>query len=426
MSPRVLGALLWPPWLQDWLRYQFVPALGLQPRTLLLGVWRGASDALLFILLVLGALLGSRLYMAGQYTLPPAVQSTVLQWAAVADIVARQADVPREVPLVIWYKENSLQRANPDNCTGIIGAYDLVRSGALPCFAPGPITGLEIARQLALAAAEFKSRCPDIHYYSQDPALIKRCYFAYNAGVGAAARLDPDESAYVMNDFDEAHRQMLYREVELGTVRVTSLGAWPAHLAFQSLIAGRLDLGETPAAAPFLDASLRIYDRLVGTLWRWRRHLEAPAGMLVAPNLPTGDDRCLESTRLLGRPGLRPSLNPVAESPLLTQPIHGCAYGLAGVDISSRNPRSLLLAPMPGRLTTYTDQWQNTTIRLENDEWIVWLLHPRSYRLREGEVKRGDVLGVMGAIGYATGPHVHYAVYDRLLDAFVNPLDLLP
>ena len=139
------------------------------------------------------------------------------------------------------------------------------------------------------------------------------------------------------------------------------------------------------------------------------------------------DADCLGNGHILGRPSLRPRLNPVTDSPVLTQDTHGCSYSLPGIDISSSdNKTAVLQAPISGRLTTYTDRWYNSTIRIENDEWIVWLLHPRSYLLKEGKVKRGQNVGVMGAVGFATGPHVHYTIYDKINDTFVDPLLFVP
>jgi murein DD-endopeptidase MepM/ murein hydrolase activator NlpD len=65
---------------------------------------------------------------------------------------------------------------------------------------------------------------------------------------------------------------------------------------------------------------------------------------------------------------------------------------------------------MPGQVVTFTDQWQNTTIRIENAEWVVIMLHPRSYLVRRGDVLEGQWVGVMGAQGRATGPHVHFSI----------------
>jgi murein DD-endopeptidase MepM/ murein hydrolase activator NlpD len=112
---------------------------------------------------------------------------------------------------------------------------------------------------------------------------------------------------------------------------------------------------------------------------------------------------------------------------VLTQDIHGCSYALPGLDISSNtNQMAILQAPMPGEVTTYTDQWYNSTIRIENDDWIVILLHPRSYLISEGRVRRGQAVGIMGAVGNATGPHVHYSIYDKNQQAFVDPALFLP
>jgi hypothetical protein len=362
--------------------------------------------------------------METRYDLPVAIQETVLEWAVVSDYVARTVDIPREVPLVLWFKENSMLAVNPDNCTGIMGAYDLVRSGERPCFTPGPISELDVAAQLLVGAEEFKKRCPEIRYLTQDPATIQKCYLAYNAGVGAAARLDPTSSAYVMNNFDAAHTNMVYSDIELGTVRVTALGAWPTHLAFQSIITSQIDGEDMPVTMAIVDTRNRIFD----SLWAFFTGVDI-LNDRTTMEFPTmrdmTDQSCLGEPHT-GRISLRPNRNPVSETPILTQDVHGCSYSLPGVDISSKNRAALLQAPMPGEVTTYTDRWYNSTIRIENEEWIVWLLHPRSYLLAEGEVRRGQAVGVMGAVGNATGPHVHYTVYDKVNQTFVDPRDFLP
>lgn len=427
MSPPI-KALLLPEWLRYWLEHKLFYALGLQPYYLAIGLLRGIFDTLLLFMLGFGLLTGSRVYMTKLYALPTDTQEVVLKWAPIADYIARQSDIPREVPLVLWYKENSMQAINPELCTGIMGAYDLVRSGEYPCFEPGPISDMEVSRQLAIGAIEFKKRCPEIHYLTQDPALIKQCYFAYNAGSGAASRLDANNSAYVMNGYDASHKNMVYTDVELGTVAVTSLGAWPTHLAFQSLIISQWDSGEgtlPPMALP--DITLRLYDWLDATANHWLGSSEMGENRIVfSSDRNLGSVDCIGKPHILGRPSLRPRLNPVSESPVLTQDIHGCNYGLPGVDISSENATAVLLSPMPGAVTTYTDQWYNSTIRVENEEWIVWMLHPRSYLVNEGDVERGDAVGVMGAVGYATGPHVHFSVYDKVNQTFVDPSLFLP
>ncbi|MCA9897581.1 MAG: M23 family metallopeptidase [Ardenticatenaceae bacterium] len=428
MSPYLRMVQWLPDWFRIWIQTQVLPSLGLQPQMIVTSLFRGFLDSFLFVTLATGLLAGGRYYLEGQYALPSHIQDTVIKWAPIADHIAREADIPREVPLVLWFKENSMKAENPASCTGIIGAYDLVRSGQRPCFTPGPISDLEVSEQLALAASEFKIRCPEITYLTQDPDTIKRCYFAYNAGTGAASRLDANESAYVMNNYNENYTNMVYSDVELGTVTVTALGAWPTHLAFQSLIVGQMDVEERPFSLSILNISTQIYD--LGTQ-AWRElsgtSFDEATTMKALPNLPQpNDDACLGEPHAFGRFSLRPRLNPVTEDPLLTQHMHGCDLGLPGVDISNNNLSAVLQAPMSGELTTYTDQFFNTTIRIENDEWIIWLLHPRSYFVEEGTVTRGQAVGMMGAIGYASGPHVHYTIFDKVNETFVDPLEFIP
>ncbi|MCB8968401.1 MAG: M23 family metallopeptidase [Ardenticatenaceae bacterium] len=426
MSPS-FKALLLPEWLRTWVQSQLAPVLGLAPQQAVVGVMRGVFDTLLLLLLGTGLLTGGRVYMDGQYALPRTIQATALKWAPIADQIARKADIPREVPLVLWFKENSMLAENPDSCTGIIGAYDLVRSGEHPCFTPGPISDLEVREQLTIAAQEFKERCPEITYWTHNPDTIKRCYLAYNAGAGAAQRSDPNESAYVMNNFDDAHQNMVYSDVELGTVRVTALGAWPTHLGLQSLIVTQIDTEERPLSLTLLDISTRLYDQLYAAARDWDIFRISGDGSMDFPVSRDEDSfYCLDDAHILGRPSLRPRLNPVTEDPILTQDVHGCSYGLPGLDISSNTSTAILQSPMSGYVTTYTDRWYNSTIRIENDEWIVWLLHPRSYLVEEGDVQSGQAVGVMGAVGIATGPHVHYTVYDKINETFVDPRLFLP
>lgn len=423
MSLADLGLILFPEWLRDWIRFELLPMLGLHPYQIALGTLRGMFDTIFLFSLSMSVIAGGQTYMQQQYTLPLEIQATVLKWAIISDGVARQAGIPREVPLVLWFKENSMRAVNPELCTGIMGVYDLVRSGERPCFTPGQISDFEVREQLIIGANEFKKRCPQISYYTQNPEIIKTCYFAYNAGVTAAATREADQSAYVMNNYDESYRDMVYSDIVLGTVRVEQLGAWPTHIAMQSLITSQLDGVNQPFSIALLDTTTRVYDWLSYQVSTTGTHSDV--SLQFPEYRDMGVETCL-SAPSEGKRSLRPNLNPVTESPILTQDIHGCSYALPGIDVSSRNRKALLQAPMPGEITTYTDQWYNSTIRIENEEWIVIMLHPRSYLVEEGFVRRGQPVGVMGAIGNATGPHVHYTVYDKQSEAFVDPALFIP
>lgn len=427
MSPYLKVILLLQEMIRTWWQQYIIPVIGFSPKILALGFFRGLSDSLFIVLIGLGIFSSGHFYITDHYTLPENMQETAVKWAPIADIIALEADIPREVPLVLWYKENSMLAQNPESCTGIIGAYDLVRSGRHACFTPGPISDLEVTQQLVIGAKEFKERCPEITYQTQDADLIKRCYFAYNAGTGAAARLNANESAYVMNNFDSAHQNMVYEDIELGRVVTKQLGAWPVHLALQSLIIGQWDIERPPLTFNLLALSLQAYDWGMFTLSKLTNNtLGTDISMTRPTNRSLDSESCMGKPHRLGRLSLRPRLNPVTESPIMTQDIHGCSYNLPGLDISSNNNSAILQAPIPGEVTTYTDQWYNSTIRIENDEWVVWLLHPRTYFVEDGDVKRGQAVGVMGAVGYATGPHVHYTIYDKINENFVDPTEFIP
>ncbi len=348
MSPSVKLIMLLPEWFRLWVRYQLLPFLGLGVQQMTLGALAGVFDTLLLFLIGFGFLFGGRVYMDGQYTLPKEVQITAVNWAPLSNRIAQQADIPREVPLVLWWKENAMSAVNPDSCTGIIGAYDLVRSGKHECFAPGPISDAEIFTQLTIAAREYKKRCPDITYFSQNPEAIKSCYFAYNAGIGAAAVLDANNSAYVMNLYDETHTDMVYSDVELGTVVLKQMGAWPAHLAMQSILTSQIDVEKRPFSITLLDISTRAYDWTVYNINSLFGGVFAGDGTpLIFPlQRDLAEQNCIGTAHLIGRPSLRPTLNPVSESPMLTQDIHGCNYSLPGLDISSSNSNAILQASL--------------------------------------------------------------------------------
>jgi hypothetical protein len=423
----------------QWAQQYLLPFLRVQFRLGLLGLLNGAIE-LLFVLGVPVALVtASHTYMDRQYTLPRQAQYQAVAWATVSDQIARQADIPSVVPLALWYKESGMLPANPGNCEGIMGLHDLIVTRRHACFTPGPLGAQEIQEQLALGAREFKVRCPQISYTTADPALVKQCYLAYNAG--PASRLNPDASAYVMNQYDEAHQNMLHIASTGATYRLENLGAWPTHLALESLI-----LSQRDQSAP-LTLNLALPEMLVrpalDMLVRWRDRVANWQAMPTPTNTarwagqsgstlenPWRAPRaywCLVTPHTTGEPALRPALNPVTQSPVLTQDLHGCEYGLPGLDISSKTQLDAALqSPIPGEVTTYTDRWQNTTIRIENDEWIVTLLHPRSFLVRQGRVFRGQRVGVMGMQGQATGPHVHVSIYDKMNRGYIDPGAMIP
>jgi len=423
-------------WFQHWAQQYLVPLLKVQLKLGLVGILDGVIDVLLLLGVLTTAAVSGNAYMDRQYTLPRQAQQQVITWVAISERVAREADIPPITPLVLWYKESGLAAVNPANCEGILGLHDLIVSREHACFTPGPANPVEIVEQLRIGAREFKDRCAQIHYTTTDPDMIKHCYLTYNAGAGA--RTNPDRSAYVMNGYDDAHQNMVHRDVQGTMYRLRNLGAWPAHLAIESLLLNLADspsgvrvnpLGVERAFAPAIDTLIRWRDQLADGLdWPiWLKPAAPPtaarAGMWRVPHT----SGCLVTPHTGGNPDLRPHLDPVAQEPVLTLDLHGCNYALPGLDISSKkDPASPLQSPMPGQVITFTDQWQNTTIRIENVEWVVIMLHPRSYLVRRGDVLEGRWVGVMGAQGRATGPHVHFSIYDKISKGYVDPGAFIP
>ncbi len=403
-----------PSWLLEWVKVYVVPFIKTQGRHFLLAFSKGILDTLLFLGVPLVISLSSQVVWNGRYDLLPEQQVIVEEWAGVASLIAYLEDVPPVVPLVLWYKEGGLRAENPPNCEGIMGLYTAVSRGDLPCFPPGPISAEEVAEQLRMGTHVFKEYCPDIHYTTTDPEIIKRCYLYYNAG--PRTQMDPDDSAYVMNGYDAAHQDMLHTDVSGRTTRIKALGAWPVHLAMEAQIAQMGDEDETP---PFLRAPMMLAQEEIDRLWAIRIN-DAPAtaeeetaqrcrhplleSCLVAP--PMGDE------------DLRPSLSPTLLPP--TRPTQVQCTLLPGVDLTTGKD-SLVVAPMSGYLHRYSDEFGHLAIRIENEAWSVWLTGLRSYIAPEGEVVAGQPIAAVSA-----ERPLHYAVFSKGAGGFVDPLAFLP
>ncbi len=409
-----------PVWLKEWLQVYLVPFLKLEVRKLLLVAFQGVLDTLLFLGLPVALSMGAHAVWQGRYQLTPAQQEQVARWASISDLIAYMEDIPPVVPLVLWYKEAGLRAENPANCEGIMGLYTAVRRGELPCFPPGPITPQEIAYQLQLGARTFKSYCPDIHYTTTDSELLKLCYLRYNAGPNAGG--DPNASAYVMNGYDEAHQNMIHRDIQGREYRMQSLGAWPVTLAIQA----QLQLSyQRPYELPgFIIEPVALVQEGADRVWVVQ---EKPAVTLAAeptfaPCREARVESCFAAPHTDGDPSLRPALNPlVVTMAKSSEPRCGL---IAGVELMPYKT-SVVVAPMSGTLTRYTDAQGHLAVQIENAEWRVWLGGLRSYVTAPGEVDAGQAIGVVGGAESNT-PAVYYAVYDRVSGQYVDPLHFVP
>ncbi len=411
-------AKLIPQWFLEWFQVYAVPFLQIEVRKLLRALLQGVGDAFLFLSLPLTLSIGSQAVLNARYTLAPGQQQQVEVWAGVSSVIAYMEDVPPLVPLVLWYKEAGLRAENPNNCEGIMGLYTAVKTGQLPCFPPGEIGPWEVAHQLKLGARTFKEYCPEITYATTSPTLLKKCYLYYNAGPGS--RANPNRSAYVMNGYGIAHQNMIHTDITGRRYRLQAMGAWPVHLAMQAQLAQESD----PIAPPVILAPVLLAQEALDKLWVEREE--------ITDTVSLADDGATCRSPQVTECFIRPHTDGEAEqlphfSPLLIAPIQGgklkCGL-LPGVKLTPPQA-SVVLAPLSGELTRYTDQDGHLAIQIENEEWSVWLTGLRSYTASEGPINAGDPVGAIGGADSYT-PSVHYAVYDKIEAGFVDPMSFVP
>jgi len=405
-----------------------MPFLTIQVRGMAKALLSGMTDTLLFISLPLAISLGSQAVWSSRYQLTMTQQTQIERWGSVTQLIAYMEDVPPVVPLVLWYKENGMREENPNNCEGIMGLYSAVTSGVLPCFPAGPLSASEVTRQLRMGVQVFKSYCPDISYTTTDTQLIKRCYLYYNAG--PRTRMSPNESAYVMNGYDAAHQDMVLTDIQGRQYRLTALGAWPTHIAMQAQLAQRRTSGMPPAIL----APAMLIQELWDKLWKVNVEREHRSDVVLEMDGITSAgttqvlcrapvvQECFIEPHGDGDASLRPSLSPLLVTPFERGELM-CGL-FPGIDLVATKA-SLVLAPMPGYLTRYSDGRGSLTIQIENDEWILWLIGLRSYTIGDGTVAAGDAIGAVGGTGSQT-PGVHYAVYDKIASGFVDTLSFVP
>ena len=121
----------------------------------------------------------------------------------------------------------------------------------------------------------------------------------------------------------------------------------------------------------------------------------------------------------------------------LTQGPHGFSYGHNAIDISAGKGAEIL-SPSHGMVVAnFVDDLGNPTLILENEIWQITLMHGE-YILSTGEqVSLGQVVGYESNLGYTTdlqgrscqgrdcGYHTHLNIYDKRINANINPLDVL-
>ncbi|MBK8985996.1 MAG: M23 family metallopeptidase [Chloroflexi bacterium] len=122
----------------------------------------------------------------------------------------------------------------------------------------------------------------------------------------------------------------------------------------------------------------------------------------------------------------------------ITQGLHGYSYGHMAIDLAAGRGEPVL-SPINGVVSAlYTDEYGNPTLEIENEVYVVLLLHG-DYSVQIGdELKAGQVVGVESNKGYTMdmqgnlcynrewcGNHTHLNVYDKRIRSNVNPFDLI-
>lgn len=125
------------------------------------------------------------------------------------------------------------------------------------------------------------------------------------------------------------------------------------------------------------------------------------------------------------------------EEYIITQGLHGFAYGHAAIDISG-GKNAEIKSPINGVVSaSYIDEWGNTTLILDNERYQVLMLHG-NYTVGVGEtVTAGQAVGTesnqgntfdmngRSCRGRDCGYHTHLNIYNKVLATNVDPLSFL-
>ncbi len=123
---------------------------------------------------------------------------------------------------------------------------------------------------------------------------------------------------------------------------------------------------------------------------------------------------------------------------VITQGLHGYSYGHMAIDLAA-GMGAIIKAPITGEITAlYTDEYGNPTLLLENERYKVMFLHGDYTAVIGQKIRQGDTIGTEGNHGYTMdsagnlcygrpgcGYHTHLNVFDKQINANINPLELI-
>lgn len=157
--------------------------------------------------------------------------------------IAREENVPPEVPFVLWLKESGGRPTNPSNGEGLCGFYSRVKRG-VSYFTPGPISQSQVLAELRLCAQEFRAHAGQygsrLSFTTTDFGVLGPIYEAYNGNADCRGNAYPSwrDHPYVMNGFDADHQHMVARDGHGGCVPLSIIGALPADIRVRNILAG--------------------------------------------------------------------------------------------------------------------------------------------------------------------------------------------
>ena len=91
-----------------------------------------------------------------------------------------------------------------------------------------------------------------------------------------------------------------------------------------------------------------------------------------------------------------------------------------GIDIAANSGASVQ-ASMDGKVTvaSYNESYGNF-LKIENGDVMTVYAHCQSLKVKENdEIKKGQIIALVGSTGNSTGPHLHFEI--RREDRFINP-----
>lgn len=122
----------------------------------------------------------------------------------------------------------------------------------------------------------------------------------------------------------------------------------------------------------------------------------------------------------------------------VTQGIHGFEYGHSAIDITA-GKGAQILSPINGLITAnLTDPAGGTILVIENERWIITLVHGLFSASAGDFVHQGEVVGVESNQGNTVdmdgnscrdkdcGYHTHINIYDKKSGQNVDPLMIFP